>query len=81
MSASDLPSMKYHFQSIKKWYYRKKQMILWEHASAIRTLLNDTDKRNTLGNNGRKFVSEKYNWNLEATKLLKLYQELTVENR
>ena len=78
--ASDLPSMKYIFNQSKSGIIVKADDPV-EYASAIRTLLNDTDKRNTLGKNGRKFVSVKYNWNLEATKLLKLYQELTVENR
>jgi len=45
-------------------------------AEAIDFLLGNPELRRTMGENGRRAVQEKYNWECEAEKLLSLYQEL-----
>lgn len=45
-------------------------------SNAMNLLLTDGDLRNTLGNNGKKAVLEKYNWIKEESKLILLYNEL-----
>lgn len=44
------------------------------HASAILYLLEHPDEAKKMGENGRKAVLEKYNWEAESQKLLELYQ-------
>ena len=39
-------------------------------------LLRDKEKRNELGRNGRQAVIERYNWSVEETKLLEVYDNL-----
>jgi glycosyltransferase involved in cell wall biosynthesis len=46
------------------------------HASAILYLLEHPDKAKKMGENGRKAVLDKYNWETESQKLLNLYSEL-----
>jgi len=46
-------------------------------AGKILYLLNNPDKAKKLGNNGRKLIEEKYNWEKESKKLLKVYERLT----
>jgi glycosyltransferase involved in cell wall biosynthesis len=46
------------------------------HASAILYLLEHPDEAKKMGENGRKAVLEKYNWENESQKLLNLYSEL-----
>ena len=46
------------------------------HASAILYLLNHPEEAKQMGQNGRKAVMEKYNWEAESTKLLGLYHLL-----
>jgi len=46
------------------------------HAAAILYLLNHPEERRRMGENGRRAVIEKYNWDREAKKLLTLYEEL-----
>lgn len=45
-------------------------------AEAIETLIKDKELRMRLGENGRKAVLEKYNWENESKKLIGLYQKL-----
>lgn len=45
-------------------------------AQAIQYLLEHPDEARRMGENGRRAVEEKYNWEHEAKKLLKLYEEL-----
>jgi glycosyltransferase involved in cell wall biosynthesis len=45
-------------------------------AEAIEYLLNHPEERQRMGENGRRAVLEKYNWETESAKLLKLYEEL-----
>lgn len=47
-----------------------------EIAQAIEYLLDHPELRQKMGENGRRAVLEKYNWENEAKKLLALYQEL-----
>lgn len=46
-------------------------------AKAIEYLLSNPDLIRTMGENGRKAVFEKYNWEMEANKLLDLYRSIT----
>lgn len=45
-------------------------------AEAVDYLLGRPELRRTMGRNGRRAVLEKYNWDKESRKLLRLYQEL-----
>ena len=45
-------------------------------AEKILYLLNNSDKAKKLGNNGRKLAEEKYNWEKESKKLLKVYEKI-----
>lgn len=47
-----------------------------EITNAMNLLVTDSHLRNALGNNGKKLVEEKYNWNHEEAKLILLYKEL-----
>ncbi len=47
-----------------------------EHAEAILYLLDHPDGAQRMGENGRRAVEEKYNWQSEGRKLLRLYEEL-----
>lgn len=48
----------------------------WEIAGAIEYLLDHPDEAREMGENGRKAVLEKYNWENESKKLLALYEDL-----
>lgn len=50
-----------------------------EIAQAIEYLLDHPELRQKMGENGRRAVLEKYNWENEAKKLLALYQQLLNE--
>ena len=45
-------------------------------AAAVTTLLDDRVKAHQMGKNGRRLIEEKYNWNSEVKKLLKLYKKI-----
>ena len=47
-----------------------------EIARAIEYLINHPDEARRMGENGRRAVLEKYNWENESKKLLKLYEGL-----
>jgi glycosyltransferase involved in cell wall biosynthesis len=47
-----------------------------EIAKAIKTILGDKDLAVKMGENGKKVVLEKYNWEVEEKKLLELYASL-----
>ena len=47
-----------------------------EIAAAVRYLMDNPAEARQMGENGRKAVLEKYNWNAEEAKLLSLYQSL-----
>jgi len=47
-----------------------------EIAEAIEYLIEHPDRARQMGENGRKAVLEKYNWERESKKLLELYQEI-----
>jgi glycosyltransferase involved in cell wall biosynthesis len=50
-----------------------------EIAGAITYLLDHPEEAKKMGDNGRRAVIEKYNWEKEGEKLLDLYQELTAK--
>jgi len=53
------------------------QSITTENVyNAVKNLLNDHKKNKKMGENGRKAVLEKYNWENEGKKLLKIYKSL-----
>lgn len=47
-----------------------------EIANAIRYLLEHSEEAKEMGENGRKAVEEKYNWETESEKLLQVYRRL-----
>lgn len=47
-----------------------------EIAEAIDWIINNPDKAKSMGQNGRKAVEEKYNWETEKDKLIALYNNL-----
>src|SRR5699024_5675642 len=48
-------------------------------AVAIQWVLDNPDKASEMGENGRKAVEEKYNWETESKKLIELYNKLESE--
>lgn len=54
--------------------------VSWNDVDAIREaicrLVNNRELAQNMGRLGRKFVVEKYNWNVEARKLLELYENI-----
>jgi len=49
-----------------------------EIAQAIEYLITHPEEARKMGENGRRAVEEKYNWEKEAQKLLALYEQLLV---
>ena len=49
-----------------------------EIAKAIEYLIEHPNEAKKMGENGRKAVLEKYNWDIEAKKLLEVYKNLTL---
>lgn len=47
-----------------------------EIANAIRWIINHPDEARIMGENGRKAVMEKYNWESESKKMLSIYHKL-----
>jgi len=45
-------------------------------AEKVEYLYRHNDKREELGTNGRRAVEERYNWDIEGRKLLRLYNDL-----
>ena len=54
--------------------------VPWNDVDAIREaicrLVNNRELAQNMGRQGRKFVKERYNWNVEARKLLELYENI-----
>ena len=48
-----------------------------EIAKAVEYLIKHPEEARKMGENGRKAVLEKYNWEKESEKLLKVYEELS----
>lgn len=48
-----------------------------EISEAINFLMNNPDKAKEMGENGKKIVIEKYNWDQEKKKLIDLYEKLS----
>jgi glycosyltransferase involved in cell wall biosynthesis len=46
-------------------------------AEAIQWIFDHPNEAKQMGENGRKAVVEKYNWELESRKLLSIYMKLT----
>ncbi|OQY04745.1 MAG: glycosyl transferase [Bacteroidetes bacterium 4572_117] len=51
-----------------------------EIANAINKLLKDDELAEEMGENGRKIIEEKYNWENEGKKLINLYSKLFTKN-
>ena len=49
-----------------------------EVAGAIKHLNNNPQEKARLGDNGRRAVLEKYNWNLAEERLINLYQNFYI---
>jgi len=49
-----------------------------EITQAIEYLITHPEEARRMGENGRRAVEEKYNWEKEAQKLLALYEQLLV---
>ncbi len=47
-----------------------------EIAKAVEYLLEQSDEARKMGENGRKAVVEKYNWETESRKLIAVYEDL-----
>lgn len=72
--ASDLPPSRQFVEG-------KDCAILVKHegaayAEAIISLLEDTERAEQMGQNGKKLIYDKYNWNVEEKKLFRIYEEL-----
>lgn len=48
-----------------------------EIANAIKKIIEDPNEAKQMGENGRRAIEEKYNWEMEEGKILKLYEELS----
>ncbi|MBN1543475.1 glycosyltransferase family 4 protein [candidate division KSB1 bacterium] len=77
--ASDLPSL-IHLISEAQCGFTVSATDPLAHAAAISRLLQDEKLRQKLGENGRAFVKNRYNWQNEATKLFGLYEQLIQES-
>lgn len=49
-------------------------------AAAIRWITDNPSEARKMGENGRRAVKEKYNWETESTKLLELYDNILNPN-
>ncbi len=76
MVLSDLPPSR-QFINGENCAFAVKPDNFDEYAKAIMQLLGDPKKALEMGHNGKRLVFERFNWNTEADKLLKLYGELT----
>ena len=47
---------------------------LADYVEIITSLLNDESMRQTMGNEGRKFVEKNYNWNVFNDQLVELFK-------
>lgn len=52
-----------------------------EVANAVQYLIENPDEADKMGNNGKKLVREKFNWNQEEKKLFYIYEELIRETK
>jgi len=73
--ASDLPSL-HHILNQSQAGLLAKADDAQAHADAICRLLENPELARQLGENGRRYVFEKHNWETEAEKLLALYDSL-----
>ncbi|NND24106.1 MAG: glycosyltransferase, partial [Acidimicrobiia bacterium] len=48
-----------------------------EISEAIKWIYDNPDEAKKMGENGMKAVKEKYNWQVEEKKLIKLYEEIS----
>ncbi|MBN2411302.1 glycosyltransferase family 4 protein [candidate division KSB1 bacterium] len=73
--ASDLPSLKYIFGNADSGKTVQADNP-GAFAKAVEDLLDSPGKMKKMGENGRLYVKNNYNWDMEADKLLKLYAVL-----
>ncbi|MCK5310423.1 MAG: glycosyltransferase, partial [Thermoplasmata archaeon] len=50
-------------------------------AQKINKILNSKEQWEAMGDNGRKAVQERYNWNMESRKLISLYDNLEKQQK
>ena len=48
-----------------------------EISEAIQWIINNPEKAEEMGKNGKKAIESKYNWEFESKKLVSLYEKLT----
>jgi glycosyltransferase involved in cell wall biosynthesis len=61
-----------------KFGFSVKSDDIYELAETMRKMLNDNDLLREMGQKGRRFVFENYNWANIITKLEKVYDEVVV---
>jgi glycosyltransferase involved in cell wall biosynthesis len=61
------------------FYLPKTPLNVNEIADAINWIMDNQDKAKKMGENGRKAVEEKYNWEQEGCKLVGIYERLVRE--
>lgn len=77
-----LPVLGTNCTSVKKLVEKEQCGIIYEEKNAehfiinVKELYNNPEKYNLMAEQGRLAVTEKYNWDFEAKKLIKLYEEL-----
>lgn len=77
-----LPVLGTNCTSVKKLVEEEKCGIIYEERNVeqfiinVKKLYNNPDKYKLMAKQGEKAVAEKYNWRVEAKKLIKLYKEL-----
>ncbi len=78
--ASALPSIR-NFYAEADWGGVVEPADPRAHARAIRCLLDSPLEARAKGDRGRSLVESRFNWDLEAEKLLNLYQEVLLRER
>lgn len=77
-----LPILGTNCTSVKKLVEKEQCGIIYEEKNveqfiiSVKELYNNPDKCKLMAEQGKKAVAEKYNWDLEAKKLIKVYAEL-----
>jgi len=64
-----------------EWGSRVDPLNPKEIAEAIEYLITHPEEARRMGENGKRAVKEKYNWEQEAKKLLAVYERLLVKDR
>lgn len=77
---SDFP---YYKKMVKKYHFgiTVNPTDTKQIADAIKYLIEHPKKSEQMGENGRKVILEKFNWNIEEKKLFQLYKEVLNDNK